>query len=369
MEHRVILQVMGMDSTKYGGIEHFNVALSRALQSKRVKCIYIYEEEPLSNSFKNEIKEAGGELLILNSRNNPFRFCINLAKLLKKYHPEVVHAHFTKAKFYAIPIAYCMGVKKLFMTVHSSMITKSKIKTHTRIWYDWANRIAKTIAVSDDIARMCEFNWPNSAIRRIYLGVKEIKGDKLQSRSKLSIPENQLVLLCVANFTHIKGLDVLCKSVKKLKDRGKITNNICFYIVGQPDEDKQDLKKMIDSLAVQDFIMQTGISNDVPDYMLSADIYLQPSRSEGIGMALMEAASASLPLIGTNVGGIPEIVKDGYNGFLVPPNDPDSLAKAILNLLVNDEKRKFFGENSKTLYHEKFTISKGVEQTIEYYGI
>lgn len=112
-----------------------------------------------------------------------------------------------------------------------------------------------------------------------------------------------------------------------------------------------------------------GVSNEVPAYMRSADIYIQPSRSEGIGLALMEAASASLPLVGTKVGGIPEVVRDGDNGILVESENAEMLAEAISKLLCDTELRQRLGANSLKIYKETFSVESGVRQTVDYYGI
>lgn len=368
MENKVVLSVMGMDSSKYGGIERFNVELSKALREKGFKGVFVYEEKPANHAFVDDLNAAGGEIVILNSRKSKWRFCKGFVKLMRKYHPALVHAHFTKARFYAIPIAYFMGIRNLFITIHGEMVAKRQIKPHTRLWCSWSNKVAKIITVSDGIAEVYKSNWPKARVKRIYLGVKQVEGSKQEARESLSIPLDQSMLLSVSNFNHIKGLDVLCKAVKILKCNG-LMENVCLYIVGQPEADKVELKRLIDTLSIQQQVKMIGVSNEVPAYMRSADIYIQPSRSEGIGLALMEAASASLPLVGTKVGGIPEVVRDGDNGILVESENPEMLAEAISRLLRDTESRQRLGANSLKIYKETFSVESGVRQTIDYYGI
>ena len=369
MENKVVLQVMGMDSSKYGGMERFNVVLSRALREKGFKAVFVYEKEPATPAFVDDLNAAGGEIVILNSRKSKLRFCKGFVKLMKRYRPVLVHAHFTKAKFYAVPIAHFMGVKKLFVTIHSTMVPKREIKPHTRLWCWWANKVTKVITVSDEIQSVYQSNWPRSEVRRIYLGVSQVRGDKAESRVKLGIPQEQTMLLTVSNFNHIKGLDVLCKAIGLLKEKGELNCDICLYIVGQPEADQKELDELIIALGIQDHVRMMGVSNEVPVYLTAADIYLQPSRNEGIGLALMEAASASLPLIGTKVGGIPEVVKDGVNGVLVPSEDEEAIATAIARLMHDEGLRRKYGEQSRKVYQETFCVTTGVERTIDYYGI
>ena len=358
-----------MESSKYGGIERFNVALSEALLEKGFHSLFVYESEPVSQEFMDDLKRTEAMLFVSNSRKHPLRFCVDLARLLRQYQPVLLHAHFTKARFYAIPIGYRMGVRRLFFTIHSRMDPKNLIKPLTRIWYERANKMAKVIAVSEDIASVYRQNWANAEVRKIYLGVKPVIGEKHENREKLGIPQYQLMVLTIANFNHIKGLDVFCKAVGLLEQQGKWADNACLYIVGQPEADRQALGELISTLQIQDKVKMVGISNAVPDYLTAADIYVQPSRSEGLPLALMEAISASLPIIGTRVGGIPEIVRESFNGLLVESENEQMLADALSKLLGDIQLRNTFAQNSSRLYHELFSVENGVRQTMDYYGV
>lgn len=367
MKH--VVHVMGMPSSKYGGIERFNVVLSQALWEKGFKSVFVYETYPESPQFVEDLHKSQAEVFVSNSRNHPLRFCMDFLRLIKKYHPDIVHAHFTKARFYAIPIAKANGVEKLFFTIHSRMDTKAQIKPLTRWWYQWANKKAKVIAVSEDISAMYNTNWPDAQVKRIYLGVTRMPCDRKKSRRFLEIPEHQMMLLTVANFNLIKGLDVLVKAVAQLKNQNKWCDEACLYIVGQPEQDKKELGEMIDSFGIGDEVKMVGISNEVSDYMASADLYLQPSRSEGLPLALMEAASFSLPLIGSRVGGIPEIIMEGCNGFVVEPENESQLADSITKMMFDFELREKCGANSLKVYQELFSVERGVKETLSYYGI
>ena len=368
MENKVVLHVMGMDSSKYGGMEHFNVKLAETLSAKGYKGVFIYETEPASQAFVDDMKAAGGEIVILNSRRKPLRFCRELAKLLDEYKPVLVHAHFTKARFYAIPVARFKGIRRLFITIHGEMIPKRQIKLHTRLWCAWSNKVAKIIAVSDRIVSVYKSNWPESEIRRIYLGVGEVAGNREQCRARFGVPEGQILLLTISNFNHIKGLDVLCKAVQILKNKG-LMDNACLCIVGQPEEHKAELSPLIEALGIADCVRMEGISNEVPAYLAAADIYIQSSRTEGLPLAMMEAASAALPMVGTKVGGIPEIAREGFNGLLVESENAEMLAEAIASLLCDENMRRQYGQNSLKVYREEFSVESGVSQTIAYYEL
>lgn len=358
---------MGMDSSKYGGLERFNVALSNKLEENGIRSVFIYESYPESPMFVDDLTKTNALLLVSNSRKHPLKFCIDLIKTILKYRPVILHAHFTKARFYAIPLAWLLGVKRLFFTIHSGIDPKNQMKPWTRIWFGIANKMAKVIVVSESIASIYIRNWPDSKVKRIYLGVSPPCTGRDESRKHLGIPGGMVMLLTVANFNHIKGLDVLVKAIALLVKQGRWNQNACLYIVGQPEQDMKELKKMTYAMGIEDVVKMQGISNEVSFYMAASDFYIQPSRSEGIGLALMEAASYSLPLIGSRVGGIPEVVNDEENGFLVQPEDEVQLAEKVNDLLQDSHLRKRFGEKSFTIFEKSFSIESGVRETLEYY--
>ena len=108
-----------------------------------------------------------------------------------------------------------------------------------------------------------------------------------------------------------------------------------------------------------------GRKNNIQDIISFADIYIHPSRSEGLGASIMEASTASIPLIGSNVGGIPEVIQDKYNGVIVPAEDPDALANSIID--VFDHHIDTYGSNAKKNVYEKFDQDKQAHEFIKLY--
>ena len=90
-----------------------------------------------------------------------------------------------------------------------------------------------------------------------------------------------------------------------------------------------------------------GQRDDIPDLLAALDIFVLPSHSEGVSLALLEAMAAGLPVIATAVGGLPEVVTDGVNGLLIPPQDPEALAQALARLLDDPALAKKLGENAR----------------------
>jgi len=363
-----ILHLMGMESTKYGGIERFNVELSRQLVEIGYHSVFVYEEFPKVQAFADDLTATGAEIVVINSRHNPFKFCRILWRLFKQYDFELMHAHFEKSRFYAIPLAVLYGIKNIYYTFHSTVPPIDRIKLHTRMWYSAFNRYCKIIAVSRDIEDTSKRNWPKTIIKKLYLGINPCKGDRVSSRNQLKISDDTLMVMCTANFNHIKGLDVLVKAVDRLN---KDTNleNVVFYIVGQTEKDKQELQVMIDLLHLTQYFHLEGISNAVPLYLNAADIYVQPSRSEGIGLAIMEACSVGLPIVASRIGGIPEVAIEGNNAILFEAENADECATALKRMIKDERVRRELGKQSEVVYEDRFQIQTNVGKLIDYYQL
>lgn len=365
-KNKYVLHFMGMESSKYGGIERFNVKLSSELYNKGYNSIFIYEKEPVVNQFNEDLKNGHAEVVVLSSKN-VFTFIYGLIKLLLFYKPDVIHAHFTKARFYVVPIAYILGIKNIVYTLHSRMPNIDDIKFHTRFWYNICNKFSRIVAVSKQIEIQVRKNWPLSTVNNIYMGIDcSSQMSKYTARTELGMNHNKLILLTIANYNHIKGLDILCNSIKELVKRGEMENKL-VYIVGQEEKDIKELTNLIEDLGISDYIIMEGIRNDVYKYMISADIYLQTSRSEGLPLAIMEATASGLPIIASNVGGIPEIAINNRNALLFESSDIEDLSAKIRELSNNFDLIADFGIQSKKIYEDNFTLNKNVLKLIRYY--
>lgn len=363
---RNILHLMGMDSTKYGGIERFNIELSRQLREKGYHSVFVYEEYPCVQQFVDDLKETGAELYIINSRKEVLKFCREIWKIYKQYDFCTIHAHFTKARFYALPLAILYGIKNRLYTIHSTMESLSKIKLHTRLWYYLMNKMCRIVAVSKQIESVAKSNWPKSIIKTIYLGIEPIEIERKVARSEIGISDNKIVITTISNFNKIKGLDILCHAVKYLVDNHKM-NDTMVYIIGQPESEIQELKILTGQMSIDQYVKMDGVKNNIPTYLHASDIYVHASRYEGLPLALMEATAAGLPIVASNVGGIPEVAQKNRNALLVPSENAMKLAMALEKMIFDSKLRSVYGKQSMNVYEESFCLKQNVSNLVEYY--
>jgi glycosyltransferase involved in cell wall biosynthesis len=126
------------------------------------------------------------------------------------------------------------------------------------------------------------------------------------------------------------------------------------------------IKALAGHKGLQDHLVFTGFRRDVGWFLKNSDLFVLASKKEGLGTSILDAEAAGLAVIGTDAGGIPEVIRHGENGLIVPRQNPEALSHAILSLLRDDEKRKEFGKKSLDLVRN-FDIGLTVEKHIGLY--
>lgn len=153
-----------------------------------------------------------------------------------------------------------------------------------------------------------------------------------------------------------KGQDVFVQAAAKLAGRHPEAG---FVIVGSPfpgnEEHESRLRRLIQQLGLEQRVVLAGEVEDMPAAFAAVDVWVLPARKpEGLGNVLIEAMAMGKPVVGSAVGGIPELITDHENGFLVPPHDPEALAKAIERLIEDPALRKRMGEVGRSRFLEDF---------------
>ncbi len=191
----------------------------------------------------------------------------------------------------------------------------------------------------------------------VNLGKFKVKSLKLKV-------DDQKVIITTSRLVYKNGVDVLIRAFARLKNLQLTTYNLQLLIVGDGPE-REALELQVKSYKLKDHIRFAGhVDPDlIPEYLSQADIFVRPSRSEGLGNSFLEAMAAGLPVIGTAVGGIPEFLKDGQTGLFFRVDDPQDLAEKIKLVFDNPDLSGRLIENSRKLVGEKYswdTVSEGL---------
>ena len=175
-------------------------------------------------------------------------------------------------------------------------------------------------------------------------------------RKKLSCKSRDKVILFVGHIIRAKGIFELIEVFGKLYESDK---SLHLLLVGNPTNRRRFIAAIKHHGIMAAVTLTGGVSpQEVTGWMNTADLFVFPSWSEGLPNAVMEACACELPVIASNVGGIPEIIEDEVSGLLIEPKDKTDLAKKILRLLASPEEALVFGKNAREKVVGKFDYSK-----------
>ena len=193
--------------------------------------------------------------------------------------------------------------------------------------------------------------------------VNNVDVSKVQALRKRLCLENSYVIGFVGAITPIKNIECLIESIYHI---AKKCPKIKLIIVGgiPPHQNSyyRKLKHLTNSLGLTDKVLFFGSANhkDIPLFLSIFDVFVLCSNREGTPVCILEAMAMKKPVVATSVGGIPEIVRNNKTGILVPPENPELLAEAVISLLLNLQKRRELGESGWRWVQESFSIERCV---------
>jgi glycosyltransferase involved in cell wall biosynthesis len=222
-------------------------------------------------------------------------------------------------------------------------------------------------ALEKYMVRYCRIN--PAKVTAVYAGIDLDKFNIRREKEEIDklgegfgLKKNDLVIGTVGRLEPRKGYRYLLESAVQVS---KTYPQVKFLLVGDG-ELRDELEDLAKKLEITSKIIFAGLAQDVSSILSLLDIFVLPSLDEGLGIVILEAMAAGLPVIATDVGGIPEIVRDGETGLLVEPGNPSVLTSAITRLLGDKEYALTLGEAGKK-YAGQFSSKVMVEKIEEIY--
>ena len=173
-------------------------------------------------------------------------------------------------------------------------------------------------------------------------------------KHELNLDANALLVGTTAILRFKKGHHVLLEAIPKILEA---VPNAVFVFAGDGPQ-YGNISKLIGEKNLGSHVLLLGLRRDIPNVLKSIDLFALPTLEEALGTAFVEAMAMKKPVIGTRVGGVPEVVHEGENGFLVNPGDPTDLADAIIRLLKNPDLAKSMGERGRSIATTEFTVDR-----------
>ncbi len=309
--------------------------------------------------FVAEAEAAGIDLVILKKRFkfDPINFC-QLRRALKRLRPSIVHTQLG-GDLYGRLAARMLHIPVIVSTEQNVQPRESGLMRRLKAWTGkWANQVvAISRAVKADMEK--RYSLPAAKTRVIYNGL-EIKKFLLEERRPVGA---KIILGSLGRLTPQKNYSLLLGALAKLP----LINWEC-RLAGEG-ELRPQLEAQIKELNLTDKVRLVGLKRNVKEFLSDLDIFVLPSSWEGLGIVLLEAGLAGLPVVASDVDGIKEIISDGDNGRLFVSGNVADLAAKLEDFIknINQPEIKRLGDNLRASVKERFDIRNIVNQYQDLY--
>lgn len=359
-----------------GGAEAHLLSLVQNLNKEKYQITFSYFKERPDEavSLKKDFEETKVNVIDLNIENK-FSLCsvFKIRKIIKKIDPDIVHTNLFQSEVLIRIALLFFKSAPIFITTWHNMEEFLENKFWAKIVRFNLNRADAVITISDAVADYLseKTGYNRKKIKRIYYGLSiddrplyegQIFADDI--RKKHNIKDSELIVGMVARYAPQKGHGFLIEALSEIL---KEVPNVKLYFAGHDEKGiKESLEDYAEQIGVAKNIIFDDFNPDPVSLMSQFDIFALSSLWEGFGLVLLEAMSVGKPIIATNVGPIPEIIRDGKDGFLVPPKDSKKLAEKIILLLKDKNLREKMGEAGKERLKD-FSIERMVKETESVY--
>jgi glycosyltransferase involved in cell wall biosynthesis len=363
--------------SNFGGAQKYVYELATSLPTDRFAVTVALGGEGI---LKEKLDAAGIRTVIIPhlvrdiSIFNEFRVFGFLYHFFNDEHFDIVHLNSSKIGGLGGLAARIAGIPRIIFSAHGfafneqvSWLKKALIKLSYWVMMMLADT---TIAVSNAVKEQVH-GWPflYKRITVIANGIRPVHFlETSDARTKLvaqfpTLDIHQKWIGTIAELHPVKGLDILISAAKAVHATHP---NYQFVVIGEGDA-RSTLEAQIRAEGLEKSFILLGFLDNAATYLPAFEAFVLPSRSEALGLVLLEAGLASLPVVATKVGGIPEVITHGKTGLLVPSADAHALQEAIVQLISNTEKSKTLAHNLHELVRGNYMHDTMLEKTIGLY--
>ncbi len=294
----------------------------------------------------------------------------HLRSAIRAFDPDLVHAHGSRAAFYA-RLADAEASRRVVYTLHGIHVDKAGSAVRQRVLL-MAERLLKcwtaafiTVSEADRRtgSRLGIITAAASTVVHNGIGMPAARPERGALRSELGIASDVSLALSVGRFEEPKDQCTLITAWAEVLER---MPGAVLALIGSG-QLEGELRALIAGLDIGDSVRLLKPRPSLASAYADADLFCLSSRWEGLPYVILEAMSYGLPVVSTNVDGIPEAVADGESGLLVPSRDPEALAAAIVRLLDDPEQRSRMGEAGQRIVRERFGLERMVDELAAVY--
>jgi len=355
----------------FGGLENGLVNLINNMPAEKYRHAIICASD--YTDFRKRINKADVAVFALHKKpGNDLGAYIRLWKLLRKLKPDIVHTRNLGTIEYVIP-AMLAGVKCRVHGEHGRDMsdidgTNKKYIFLRRFYSIFLHRF---IALSKDLEQwlLNTVNIKRQKVVQLYNGVDLMRFNGLLEEKALptGVPQIQvddILIGTVGRLQAEKDQTTLIKAFAQVYASAE--KNIKLLLIGDG-PDKPQLEALVTENVLTDHVIFLGARNDIPELFSKLDIFVLPSRGEGISNTILEAMASGLPVIATRVGGNPELVEENKTGMLVPSDHPEKMANALHIYIKDMTLARKHGEAGRKRVETLFSMSNMVKNYTQVY--
>lgn len=345
-----------LESDGPGGAENMLLQLAEELQRRGYGVCPVLPAKGLG-WLAAECRKRGFEPETFSLRRPLDWRCLRgLIEVLRRREVDVVHSHEFTMAFYGAAAARWLR-KPHVITMHGGQRVLSHWRR--RIAFRWAMRRSRAVAAVSGATRQLfldALHLTPDAITVVHNGiVPPPPGNPAAVRRELGLAEGEVLIVSVGNLYPVKGHAVLLEALVRLAERTDLPP-WRMALAGRGRE-TEPLKRFAEEHGLGRRIHFLGHRADVPDILAAADVWVMPSLSEGLPLALLEAMFAGKAIVASAVGGIPEVIVSERDGLLVPPRDPAALAAALGRVIASPDVRAALGRAARERAASGFSVA------------
>ncbi len=318
---------------------------------------------PLGSAIAEAPFEEGLEVAPLPMAGDlDFGFIGRLRDQIRRWRPDVVHLHSRRGA----DVLGAIAARRCRVPV---VLSRRVTNPEPRLLAPWKYRLYdRIITISRAIADGLADAGVDPAKLRVVHSTVPPHGpgapwDRARFEAEFGFEERHCVVGMAAQFIERKGHAVLLDALPRLVEARP---ELRFLLVGQGPL-AATIAERVERDGLGDYVRTPGFRGDLSEFIGCFDLLVHPALDEGLGVVLLEASAAGVPIVAARAGGIPEAVHDGVNGLLVPPDDSAALVEAVLRLAVNGELRTGLGAGGRRLMAEEFSVDGMVAGNLAVY--
>jgi glycosyltransferase involved in cell wall biosynthesis len=290
---------------------------------------------------------------------------IRLGQALRRFGPDVINIHDLTSLPYTLLASWGFCRRPLVFTAHGLLYTGG-FEKHRFLHRTASRGLAAVTAVSQEAGeRHCAYFGWRRGFEVVHNGVPDVRANqelRLQTRGELEIRDDTFVFLAAGNVRPEKGLEDLLEAAARVRDTYADRQFVVLIAGALVDESYcRDLLRRRERLDLEPFVRFLGFRDNMHALYSAADAFVLASRAEGLPMVVLECMMAGLPVIGTRVGAVPGVLKEGA-GLLVDQASPDQLAAGMRQLMLDRTLRERLIRTAREKALSQYSVHKMVEK-------